>query len=150
MRNDDNELWPTPGVRRQSVVAQSDSPLLRREGEYWTIVFDEHLIRLRDRKGLHYLALLLGQPGEQVSATELSRVVDGHEAAGPAGVAGSTQGRAASEAARVRVTRAVVAAVQQIRKHHESLGMHLLTTLRTGSACAYTPDSRVRIRWRVE
>lgn len=91
------------------------------------------------------------RPGERIPAVRLTQAVDGGGQDNDAeGGEGAQQRTATSEAARVRVTRAVLTAVQQIRKHHETLGKHLLTTLRTGSACSYTPDSRVPIRWRVE
>src|SRR5258708_23509548 len=45
--------------------------LFRREGEYWTIAYDGTIIRLRDSKGLRYLAYLLGRPGQPVAAGDL-------------------------------------------------------------------------------
>ena len=43
----------------------------RREGEYWALCFGNETVRLRDSKGLHYIAQLLRCPGEQVSSIEL-------------------------------------------------------------------------------
>jgi tetratricopeptide (TPR) repeat protein len=37
--------------------------VFRQEGEYWTVVFDGSVVRLRDAKGLRYLARLLAHPG---------------------------------------------------------------------------------------
>jgi hypothetical protein len=34
----------------------------RREGDYWTVTFEEHTIRVRDLKGMRYLARLLADP----------------------------------------------------------------------------------------
>ncbi|CAN5669152.1 AAA family ATPase [soil metagenome] len=45
----------------------------RREGEYWTVAFGEDAFRLRDSKGLHYLARLLAEPGRELLALELAR-----------------------------------------------------------------------------
>jgi hypothetical protein len=45
--------------------------LFRREGEYWSISFDGQSFRLRDSKGLRYLALLLAAPGREIHALEL-------------------------------------------------------------------------------
>ena len=50
--------------------------VFRREGEYWTIAFEERAIRLRNSKGLLYLAALLGQPGREVPAVELAALGD--------------------------------------------------------------------------
>jgi hypothetical protein len=45
----------------------------RREGEYWTIAFGLDEFRLRDAKGLQYLARLLGEPGREILAIELAQ-----------------------------------------------------------------------------
>jgi tetratricopeptide (TPR) repeat protein len=47
-----------------------------REGEYWTVVFDGRVSRLRDAKGLRYLDHLLRRPGEEVHALALVAAVD--------------------------------------------------------------------------
>ena len=43
----------------------ADENVFRREGEYWCVAFGEETIRLRDLKGLHYLARLLADPGRE-------------------------------------------------------------------------------------
>ena len=45
--------------------------VFRREGEYWSIVYEGDAFRLRDSKGLQYLARLLAAPGEELHALEL-------------------------------------------------------------------------------
>ena len=45
--------------------------IFRREGEYWTIAFDDRVFRLRDTKGLHYIARLLAQPFRELHVSEL-------------------------------------------------------------------------------
>jgi hypothetical protein len=45
--------------------------VFRREGDYWSMVFEEHTVRLRDLKGLHYLARLLGDPGREFHVLDL-------------------------------------------------------------------------------
>ncbi len=47
-----------------------------REGEYWTVVFDGRVSRLRDAKGLHYLDHLLRHPGQELHALALVAAVD--------------------------------------------------------------------------
>lgn len=54
-----------------------------------------------------------------------------------------------SERARASVTRAVRHAMARIGEHHPGLGAHLQRTVRTGTSCAYVPDPRVPIMWRV-
>jgi hypothetical protein len=55
--------------------------LFRREGEYWTIGYGDDSFRLRDSKGLHYLARLLAEPGREFLALDLAR--NSPPAAGP-------------------------------------------------------------------
>jgi tetratricopeptide (TPR) repeat protein len=45
--------------------------LFRKEGDYWSIAFDGGAFRLKDAKGLHYLAHLLRHPGHEFHALDL-------------------------------------------------------------------------------
>ena len=45
--------------------------VFRREGDYWTVIFDGHTDRLRDLKGMHYLARLLADPGREFHVLDL-------------------------------------------------------------------------------
>ncbi len=49
----------------------------QREGELWTIGYDGDTFRLRDVKGLRYIAFLLGSPGRETHAVELAQAVEG-------------------------------------------------------------------------
>jgi len=109
--------------------------VFRREGEYWTIVYERRVIRLHDAKGLRYLARLLGQPGRPVHVTELAE--GGATAAQDAGL----------ERARLAVTKAIKAALARIDAAHPELGRHLTATVRRGYACVYLPDPRSLIAW---
>ena len=53
-------------------------PVCRREGEYWSIAFAGEAFRLKDVKGLHYLAYLLRHPGREFHVLDLAAA--GHEA----------------------------------------------------------------------
>ena len=48
-----------------------------REGDYWTIVYEGTTSRLKDAKGLRYLAHLLGNPNREVHALDLVGAVEG-------------------------------------------------------------------------
>jgi hypothetical protein len=50
--------------------------VFRREGDIWTITYEGQTLRLRDFKGLSYIALLLEHPGEEFHATSLVTGVD--------------------------------------------------------------------------
>jgi non-specific serine/threonine protein kinase len=56
-------------------VATAPAPRLRtltREGEYWTVRFDTEVLRLKDSKGVGYLARLLASPGREIHVLELA------------------------------------------------------------------------------
>ena len=60
----------------QRARADSEAPTtgqntFRREGEYWTVVHQGSVARLRDTKGLRCLARLLASPGQEIPAVEL-------------------------------------------------------------------------------
>ena len=64
MGTKENERQP---VRQASFICQ---------GEYWTLAFEDRLIRLRDSKGLRHLALLLGEPGREFHVLDLVARID--------------------------------------------------------------------------
>jgi hypothetical protein len=73
-----------PGIAEQvAALAAAPAPqrpagaTFRREGDYWTLAYQGELARLRDVKGLGYLACLLGRPGREVHVLELVGAVDG-------------------------------------------------------------------------
>jgi len=49
--------------------------VFRKEGEYWTTAYEGEEARLRERGGMRFIAMLLGQPGENISAIELFAAV---------------------------------------------------------------------------
>ena len=51
--------------------------IFRREGDYWTVSYRDSAFRLKDVKGLAYIAFLLGHPGERIHVHELIARVDG-------------------------------------------------------------------------
>jgi tetratricopeptide (TPR) repeat protein len=57
-----------PEQREEAVGGRS---VFRREGEYWSIAFEGRSIRVRDVKGLRYLAALLAAPGRELHALDL-------------------------------------------------------------------------------
>jgi hypothetical protein len=51
--------------------------VFRREGDYWTVAYAGQSARLREVKGLRYLACLLRRPGREVHVLELVREAEG-------------------------------------------------------------------------
>lgn len=202
------------------VAAPATRNVIRREGDYWTLVYEGSVARLRDSKGLRHLSRLLAAPGREFHAVDLeaaeapgrppahrlaAQAVAGalevradlgdagemldarakaeyrarlqdlqaeldeaesfndpvraarareemdhlvRELARAVGLGGRDR-RAASHAerARLNVTRAIKAALDNIARSHPALGRHLRNTIRTGRYCSYTPDPRVPISW---
>ena len=63
-------ISPSPVVT--SKVDRQRSPnVLRRDGDYWTLSFENHTVAVRDVKGLHYLAQLLAHPGREFHVLDL-------------------------------------------------------------------------------
>ena len=60
------------GDAGSAAATPSASALLRREGDFWTLAHAGKVSRLRDSKGLHYLARLLGEPGREFHVLDLA------------------------------------------------------------------------------
>jgi hypothetical protein len=56
----------------RAVAAEVSRNLFRREGEYWTVRYEGSVARLKDAKGLRYLARLLADPGREFHAVDLA------------------------------------------------------------------------------
>jgi hypothetical protein len=50
-----------------------DGGTFRREGDSWAIEYGDEAFRVRDSKGMHHLARLLGSPGREIHALDLVR-----------------------------------------------------------------------------
>jgi hypothetical protein len=195
----------------------SAEDFFQREGDVWSVTFEGHTVRLRDRKGLHYLARLLAHPGREFHVLDLvlgDRVAPGQASraaepelwvsselgAGPlldvqakesyrrrlveieediedARAMGDSEradqadterdvilrelsraiglgnrdrhAGSSSERARASVTRAVRQAMARIHEHNSQLGKHFDRSIRTGTYCAYLPDPRASVTWKV-
>jgi tetratricopeptide (TPR) repeat protein len=60
-----------PGVHPNHAARSAN--LFRKEGEYWTIGYRGSLYRLRNLKGLQYIAYLVARPAERVHVVDLMR-----------------------------------------------------------------------------
>jgi tetratricopeptide (TPR) repeat protein len=59
------------GSREGAERPVADGSIFRREGDYWSIAFDGRTVRVRDLKGMRYLARLLVQPGREIHVLDL-------------------------------------------------------------------------------
>jgi hypothetical protein len=142
-----------PEVRRRTAGSDTPGDVFRLEGEYWTIAYQGALCRLRDAKGLRYLAHLLRRPGQRFPASGLAAACDCGMRNADCGLDGDsvirTPKSAIDERARLAVTKRIKAAVKKIEQHHATLGSHLSATIKTGYQCAYLPDPHDPISWSV-
>jgi len=67
--------------------AVADLGIFRREGDYWSLVFEGRTVRVRDLKGLRYLARLLGHPGREFHVLDLVAAETGSVAQAESGQA---------------------------------------------------------------
>jgi tetratricopeptide (TPR) repeat protein len=61
--------------------ATTETNVFRREGDYWSVVFDGRTVRVRDLKGMRYLAQLLAHPGRDFHVLDLVAVETGQQVA---------------------------------------------------------------------
>jgi hypothetical protein len=77
----DRRCAELPSVDPQSQRPDTENPIreavFRDEGDFWTISYLGPSFRLRDMKGLHYIAYLLRYPQERFHVRDLSAIVGG-------------------------------------------------------------------------
>lgn len=115
--------------------------VFRREGDYWTVVYDEKIVRLKDAKGVRYLHHLLRHPGRVFTATELTELTGGGDRRTRTV---TSDGTGNVERARKALTNRIRQTVARIGALHTSLGLHLSNSVRTGTRCTYTPERPMR------
>jgi len=71
------ELLSSPPPLVDSEVPPTRGNLLRKEGDYWTISYEGRALRVKDTKGVRYLAELLRHPAREFHVLDL--VAAGHE-----------------------------------------------------------------------
>jgi tetratricopeptide (TPR) repeat protein len=82
--------------------ATAETNVFRREGDYWLVVFDGQTVRVRDLKGIRYLAQLLANPGREIHVLDLVAGETGQSTA--LGDAGAMLDERAKTAYRRRLT----------------------------------------------
>jgi tetratricopeptide (TPR) repeat protein len=71
------------GAPRTGEGASVGGNVFRKEGDYWTIAYEAVVFRLKDTKGLHYIAHLLRHPGTEFHANDLVVAAAGLQAGAP-------------------------------------------------------------------
>jgi hypothetical protein len=54
-----------------AAAATTETNVFRREGDYWSVAFEGRTVRVRDLKGIRYLAQLLAHPGRELHVLDL-------------------------------------------------------------------------------
>lgn len=108
-------------VEQPGAAAATRSAELVFEGDYWTVTFDGHQIRVRDSKGMRYLAELLSRPGTDLPATLLAGVRSGRR--GPQSIdhaeLGSDDGSGAAPILDTRAKLAYRGRLAELRQERE-------------------------------
>jgi hypothetical protein len=87
---------------------------------------------------------------ERIAKAEDEREALGRELKGAMGLAGRDRRSAsATERGRIAVTKAIRLSLNKIAENDASLGKLLSTTIKTGTVCAYVPDDRFPVDWRL-
>lgn len=84
-------LDPSRSASTPAVGATNDR-VFRREGEFWTLAFNGQAVRMRDAKGLTYIATLLGHAGREFHVGELVAANRSSADASPRGAVASDSG----------------------------------------------------------
>jgi len=71
-----NKPAPAPSPSRKP------SSTLQRDGDFWIIAHNGKISRIRNIKGLGYIARLLGHPGERIHVIDLVNAIEGADASG--------------------------------------------------------------------
>lgn len=103
------------------------------------MIYEGAIFRIKDGKGLRYLAQLLSHPDERIHCRELWSAAGGH-----AGEAAST-----AERTRVAVTKRIKASVAKIDTLHSDLAKHLTARIKTGYFCVYVCEPYGPTSWTV-
>ena len=78
--------------------AVADLLIFRREGDYWSLMFEGRTVRVRDLKGMRYLARLLAHPGQEFHVLNLVAAETGAAAQEESGQASGLSRTALSDA----------------------------------------------------
>jgi tetratricopeptide (TPR) repeat protein len=64
-----------PPVQVPATPAVPAARVFRRDGNVWTVAWDDSVIRLKDTRGLQYLGQLLARPGQEIHVLDLVAAV---------------------------------------------------------------------------
>ena len=68
---------PPEPVAQTHAETSTGEAVFRSEGDFWIITYQDHTLRLKDMRGLHYIAYLLGHPNEHFHVRDLAAIAGG-------------------------------------------------------------------------
>jgi TAP-like protein len=86
---------PSPDSSKLPSAPEATRGVFRKEGEFWTIACWGEVFRLRDVRGLAYIAHLLGHPREEIHVLSLASKADGEQSATDESTESASEGEAA-------------------------------------------------------
>jgi hypothetical protein len=116
------------------------APVCRRQGRVWRIQAAGRIVEVEHCRGMAYLAVLLANPGQEISAVRLATVPRAAARTGDIGIGLTGWVRtlpSAEEQARTAVGKAIRRALQRIADADPELGRLLTAGVRTGKQCSY-------------
>ncbi len=155
--NGSRAAQPTNALARQG-RADEPSPALsvfRREGDYWSLVFEGRTVRVRDLKGMRYLARLLAHPGREFHVLDLVAAESGRLRTAESGQAAGLPRAALGDAGELLDARAKdayrrrLAEIDDDIEQARALGDAERRRRRTPNATSSFESSRARSAWAV-
>jgi hypothetical protein len=92
-RAPDAQAWTLAEIQAAFAEAPPRANVFRQEGEYWTLAYGGSVLRLRDAKGLRYLACLLRHPGQEFHVLDLVLTIGDADAPEPEAAPGKRRAR---------------------------------------------------------
>jgi hypothetical protein len=91
----EEDSQPSADSAKSRPTPEAQGGVFRKEGEFWTIACWDKTFRLRDVRGLAYIAYLLGHPGEEFHVLSLASRADGEQGEAAELAESATEGEAA-------------------------------------------------------
>ena len=105
-----------PRLGDTSLERPTGTIVFRREGDYWALTFDGDTVRIRDIKGMRYLARLLAEPDREYHVLDLAAAESGRDSRAQSGTAANPPHSALGDAGEVLDSRAKDAYRRRLRE----------------------------------
>ena len=127
--------------------------VFRREGDYWSVIFERRTVRVRDLKGMRYLARLLADPGREYHVLDLVAAETGSGAQLDSSQAAGLPRRYSATRARVWTPKPRTPTADAWPRSTTTSSKRALSAMPSGprrptpSATSWFKSSRARLAW---